>query len=162
MSTKPTVEQNGRARERLVALGKRTRALRERKGMTQEQFADRCGISVSFASLLERGERSPSYETLVQMADALGVGLADLFREGAVDERDEPYFGRLLEFARRVRLSRAQVERWVAVGQAMFALDARMSTKRDGETCSEEDCNKPVLAKNLCASHYHRARRARL
>ncbi|HYX92521.1 MAG TPA: helix-turn-helix transcriptional regulator, partial [Myxococcaceae bacterium] len=42
------------------------RSLRERRGMTQEDFAQRGGISISFASLLERGERSPSYETLVQ------------------------------------------------------------------------------------------------
>ena len=57
-----------RARNLLNGVARKIRTLRERHGMTQEDFAARCGISVSFASLLERGERTPSYETLVQVA----------------------------------------------------------------------------------------------
>ena len=58
-------------KEQLVMLARRVRALRESLRLTQEEFATRCGISVSFASLLERGERSPSYETLVDVAKSL-------------------------------------------------------------------------------------------
>lgn len=64
----------------LQGLARRIRALRERRGMTQEDLAARCGISVSFASLLERGERSPSYETLLQVASALQLPLWELLR----------------------------------------------------------------------------------
>src|ERR671914_379353 len=72
----------------LQGLARRIRALRERLGLTQEDFATRCGISVSFASLLERGERSPSYETLVDVSEALEVPLSELFRDVATEPHD--------------------------------------------------------------------------
>jgi DNA-binding XRE family transcriptional regulator len=158
-----------RAREMLQTLARRIRTLREQQGLTQEDFAARCGISVSFTSLLERGERSPSYETLVVIADALEVSLADLFKDPPAEAYDDPYFSKLLELARRLRLSRTQVDRLLAVGQAMFEagaeeLNGRSVARRRGGSvlCTEAGCGRPVLAKGLCASHYHRARRARL
>src|SRR5262245_58819895 len=92
----------------LAELGQRIRSLRERLGLTQEAFAERAGISVSFASLLERGERSPSYETLVQLARALDLSLAELFGAKPGHPDEEPSAGRLIEFAKRARLTRAQ------------------------------------------------------
>lgn len=158
-----------RARDSLRILARRIRALRERKGLTQEDFAQRSGISVSFASLLERGERSPSYETLVQVASALDVPLSELFRDFSGHGYDDPYFGRLVDFARKARLTRAQVDRLLAVAGAMFDITPSQPSSssssprsRSTATCSEEGCGRGVLAKGLCASHYHRARRARL
>jgi transcriptional regulator with XRE-family HTH domain len=153
-----------RPRELLQVLARRIRTLRERQGFTQEAFAARTGISVSFASLLERGERSPSYETLVQVADALQVPLAELVKDTPGDPYDDPYFLKLLEFARRRRLSRTQVDRLLAVGEAMFSEVPAPPAPRGngGVACSEDGCDKPVLAKGLCAAHYHRARRAKL
>ncbi len=158
-----------RAKQQLDALARRIRTLREQQGMTQEDFAARCGISVSFTSLLERGERSPSYETLVVIADGLQVTLADLFKDPPSEGYDDPYFSKLLELARGLALSRAQVDRLLAVGQAMFEaggqeVSSRGLSRRRSESvsCGEVGCGRPVLAKGLCASHYHRARRARL
>ncbi len=155
------------AADELAALARRIRALREQRGMTQELFANRCGISVSFASLLERGERSPSYETLVEVAQALEVSMPELFRESPVAPYDDPYFAKLVDFARKGRISHAQVDRLIAVGHAMFGLAGKEASagppaRRDESTCTQPGCNRPVLAKGLCASHYHRARRARL
>ncbi len=150
-------------RASLVALGRRVRSLREAARLTQEEFARRCGISVSFASLLERGERSPSYETLIAIARALELPTAELFREGPAAESSDASHARLLDFARRAHLSRPQVERFIAVGRAMFGLEPE---RPDGEPrsphCDVEGCERPVLARGLCAPHYHRARRARL
>lgn len=158
-----------KTRESLRVLARRIRTLRERRGLTQEEFARRSGISISFTSLLERGERSPSYDTLVQVAHALEVPMSELFRDFGGAAYDDPYFGRLLDFARRSRLTRAQVDRLIAVATAMFdvAGNGGRSAAPDGSpraaaTCSEEGCEKPVLARGLCAPHYHRARRARL
>lgn len=148
-------------RSTLSPLGRRVRALRESLRLTQEEFARRCGISVSFASLLERGERSPSYETLLDVAAALEVPVAELFREGAALEPHEPSHARLLEFARKAHLSRQQVERFIAVGYAMFGVEREVGDDRSPR-CAVEGCDRPVLAKGLCAPHYHRARRARL
>ena len=146
----------------LEALGRRVRALRETLRLTQESFALRCGISVSFASLLERGERSPSYETLIAIARALEVPVPELFRDGARSPADDPSHVRLLDFARTAQLTRSQVDRFIAVGYAMFGLEPEGRRQGRGATCSEEGCDRPVLARGLCGPHYHRARRARL
>lgn len=146
----------------LVQLGRRVRQLREALRLTQEEFARRCGISVSFASLLERGERSPSYETLLVVARALDVHVAELFREGGAFEGAEPAHGRLLEFARRAQLSRQQIDRLIAVAQAMFDLGPQTLQGGRAARCAVDGCERPVLARGLCAPHYHRDRRARL
>jgi transcriptional regulator with XRE-family HTH domain len=54
------------------------RKLRARKKLSQKALADRVGISVSYVSMLERGQRSPPLETVEKMARALGVSPASL------------------------------------------------------------------------------------
>lgn len=146
----------------LKELGRTLRELRELKGKTQEQLARECGISVSFASLLERGERSPSWETLVQVAAVLQVHPSRLVAGHEPDELDEgPGWLRLVEFARTRRLERAQVDTWLRVGEALFPLHPQSTPAPEVAACSEDGCSRPVLAKGLCTSHYYRARRAR-
>jgi transcriptional regulator with XRE-family HTH domain len=59
--------------------GNRIRLLRGDRGLTQEQLAERAGISVDFLSLIERGKNSPSFDNLDDIAGALGVSVAELF-----------------------------------------------------------------------------------
>ena len=59
--------------------GQRVRWLRSEHALTQEQLAERAGISVDFLSLIERGKSSPSFENLDELADALEVSVAELF-----------------------------------------------------------------------------------
>jgi transcriptional regulator with XRE-family HTH domain len=59
--------------------GQRVRWLRSEHSLTQEQLAERAGISVDFLSLIERGKSSPSFENLDELADALEVSVAELF-----------------------------------------------------------------------------------
>ena len=47
--------------------------LRSKKKLSQKALADKVGISVSYVSMLERGQRSPPLETIEKMAKALGV-----------------------------------------------------------------------------------------
>ncbi len=54
------------------------RRLRARKKLSQKALADKIGISVSYVSMLERGQRSPPLETIEKMAKALGVPPANL------------------------------------------------------------------------------------
>lgn len=54
------------------------RRLRAKKKLSQKSLADRVGISVSYVSMLERGQRSPPLETVERMARALGVSPASL------------------------------------------------------------------------------------
>lgn len=54
------------------------RRLRAKKKLSQKALADKVGISVSYVSMLERGQRSPPLETIEKMARALGVPPAAL------------------------------------------------------------------------------------
>lgn len=59
--------------------GLKVRFLRTARSLTQEQLAERAGISVDFLSLIERGKNAPSFENLDELADALEVSVAELF-----------------------------------------------------------------------------------
>ena len=47
--------------------------LRSKRKMSQKALADKVGISVSYVSMLERGQRSPQLETVEALAGALGT-----------------------------------------------------------------------------------------
>jgi transcriptional regulator with XRE-family HTH domain len=88
--------------------------------MTQEDLSERARISVSFLSMIERGERSPHLETLASIAEALEVRMADLFIEP--DDRDiEPIYRPLIDACRKYNLGRRDVDRLVSVVRNMFA-----------------------------------------
>jgi transcriptional regulator with XRE-family HTH domain len=55
------------------------RKLRSKKGLSQRALADAVGISVSYVSMLERGQRSPPLDTVERMARALRVTPGSLF-----------------------------------------------------------------------------------
>ena len=107
-------------------VGRRIRQLRvSRVGarMTQEDLSERARISVSFLSMIERGERSPHLETLAAIAEALEVRMVDLFESSNDDSVDgvEPIYRPLLEACRRHKLGKRDVERLVSVVRTMFA-----------------------------------------
>ena len=90
--------------------------------MTQEDLSERARISVSFLSMIERGERSPHLETLAAIADALEVRMADFF----LDDGDganvfDPIYRPLLEACRKHHLGKRDVDRLVSVVRTMFA-----------------------------------------
>lgn len=69
------------AREKQPAFdfGQKLRERREAKGWTQAELAERAEMNYQDISRLERGERAPSWETLLRLADALEEPL-DAFR----------------------------------------------------------------------------------
>jgi len=60
------------------AVGNEIRRLRKLRGMTLEQLASRAGVSAGLLSQVERGQGNPSFNTLVQVAHALGIPVARL------------------------------------------------------------------------------------
>ena len=65
----------------LLALGKRLRQLRAERGVSQEAFADMCGLHRTAMSLLERGKRVPSLRTLLTISQGFGISLSDLLED---------------------------------------------------------------------------------
>ncbi|ALP99778.1 XRE family transcriptional regulator [Salmonella enterica subsp. enterica serovar Typhimurium] len=60
-------------------LGNRIRELRRETGLSQEDFADKCGIDRSYMSGIERGVRNPTLEILWAISGGLGLDLSQLF-----------------------------------------------------------------------------------
>ena len=60
-------------------IGDKLRRLRLQRGLTQEELADRCELSKSFISLLERDLTSPSLDTLSDLLETLGSDLPAFF-----------------------------------------------------------------------------------
>ena len=105
-------------------VGQRMRSLRlERRGppVTQGQIAKRANISVSFLSMIERGERSASLETLAEIAEALGVSVAELFSAEGLRPQSTPAFQQLVSYLHRRRISRREIAQLLAVAKAMFS-----------------------------------------
>jgi transcriptional regulator with XRE-family HTH domain len=60
-------------------LGQMLKALRQRRGLTQDQLAQIAGYSKGYISLLESGARkNPSLPTLKRLAKALKVKVGEL------------------------------------------------------------------------------------
>ncbi len=66
-------------------LGKKIKQMRNQKGLTQKELADRCELTKGYISQLENDLNSPSITTLADILAALGSNLADFFQE----EREE-------------------------------------------------------------------------
>ena len=60
--------------------GLRLRALRAGLGISQEAFADKCGLDRTYISGIERGKRNVSLRNLERIAKALGVSLSQLMK----------------------------------------------------------------------------------
>jgi transcriptional regulator with XRE-family HTH domain len=59
-------------------LGKRIKALREMKGISQQELASMCDFEKSNMSRLEAGRTNPTVVTLLKICDALSIDLQDL------------------------------------------------------------------------------------
>lgn len=68
---KPTVMDN-------EALRVRIRQLRTERRMTQQEVADRIGVSLRTYSYMAEGKRRLPYSRLVQIAEALGISVEEL------------------------------------------------------------------------------------
>jgi transcriptional regulator with XRE-family HTH domain len=69
--------------------GKRLRILRKQRGFTQESLAEAISVSVDLISMIERGLRAPSFDTLERLATTLGVKVSDLFTFDSRDSDDD-------------------------------------------------------------------------
>ncbi|MCI8829559.1 MAG: helix-turn-helix transcriptional regulator [Lachnospiraceae bacterium] len=55
------------------AFGKRMQKYREQAGYSQEGLAEKIECSTIFISYMERGEKSPSLDTLIKLVNALNI-----------------------------------------------------------------------------------------
>lgn len=54
---------------------------RLRRGISKYALSAECGLAQQTISYMERGLRQPSFETVLRVADGLGVNLEDILKE---------------------------------------------------------------------------------
>jgi transcriptional regulator with XRE-family HTH domain len=69
-------------------LGKRIREERIKLNLTQSKLAEEINISDSYMSYIERGEKSLSLETLINITNRLGVSVDYLLQE-SIETNDD-------------------------------------------------------------------------
>lgn len=83
-------------------LGKNIRAVRKRRGLTQESLAELSGFSLQHVGDIERGTANPTLSCLLKLADVMSVTLSDFFGSDQDGEPTEEEMRRhLLDFIRK-------------------------------------------------------------
>lgn len=67
--------------------GARLRAGRRALGMSQEELAQKAGLSANYIGLIERGVKQPTLDSLARIAAAVQLSVGNLLGEG--DEGDD-------------------------------------------------------------------------
>ena len=67
-------------RNELIELGQIIKAKRERKGLTQMELAMKSDVDRNYIGMLERGERNPSYLSLLKISKGLGITVSNLIK----------------------------------------------------------------------------------
>ena len=98
-----------------LQLGPRIRALRQARGFTLRELAERAGVTESFLSQVEREVASPSIASVQRIARALDLAIAELFVE-------EPPLGRVVRREDRRRIAYP----------GLNAVDEFLTSGRDG------------------------------
>lgn len=88
----------------LVRLGEKIKQLRQDQGFTLSALAAKTGLSIGLLSQLERGQGNPSFTTIANIAEGLGVSLGYFF--DVVDNPEEMIVRR----DRRKRIIRPNTE----------------------------------------------------
>ena len=92
-----------------ISLAASIKSIRIKKGLSQNKLAQRLGIPRTWASKVECGKTTPTLGSLVKLATALEVSVADLF-DGVQRQRDDairelisqPFVASMLPFLPRL------------------------------------------------------------
>lgn len=103
--------------------GANVRHHRKAQGLTQEALAEKAGISLEMMGRMERGEATPSFETVESIARSLGLPAVVFFGTGMVIA-PEGERGRLLH-RMNAALARLNEDDLVRVVRMMEAFSGR-------------------------------------
>lgn len=116
----------------MAATGDRIKEIREARGMTQDQLADKARISKGFLSDVENDKRNISSENLLKVANALGASVDYLLRgETRSAKREEVVIPpELSEAAEELNLSYAETLQLLEAHRSVIARRSSKATKR--------------------------------
>jgi len=70
-------------------IGSRIKELRRKKGLSQEEFAEKAETSQNYLSRMERGTENPTLDMLIKLSHALEVEMWEMFDFGHVLSQKE-------------------------------------------------------------------------
>ncbi len=70
-------------------IGKQISFYRHRAGLTQEQLAEECNLSVSYINRVENGHKRPSLDVLITIADTLGITMNNLLSGNQQNDKND-------------------------------------------------------------------------
>jgi transcriptional regulator with XRE-family HTH domain len=98
-------------------IGKRIRFYRETKKWSQEVFAEKLGLSLTYIGMIERGEKIPKLETFIKIANTLEVSSDQLL----LDVLNTGYSIRATELTKSIdSLPKEERDRIYAVVETMI------------------------------------------
>lgn len=65
----------------LIKFGEKVREERKKKGLSQEQLAEKAGVHRTYIGMIERGEKNITLANIEKIAKALDLEFADLFKK---------------------------------------------------------------------------------
>ncbi|HEU5062277.1 MAG TPA: helix-turn-helix transcriptional regulator [Solirubrobacterales bacterium] len=71
----------------LIALGMAVREARTNRGLTLEELAQRADLDLSYISIIERGQRNPTWGTVRMISKGLDIRLSELAHRAEELER---------------------------------------------------------------------------
>ena len=83
------------------AVGRRIKAAREQKRLTQEQLAELVDLSPMHVSVIERGVKLPKLETLINIANGLDVS-ADVLLQDVVNNQTKLFASEASELIKQL------------------------------------------------------------
>ncbi len=67
-------------------IGVRIKDIRNKKGFTQEELAEKIDINPKYLSSIERGKENPTLNTLIKLSESLDVNLNDIFHQIEIED----------------------------------------------------------------------------
>ena len=148
------------------------RSIRKERNLTQEELAEMIGKSTEHISYLERGERSPSFEVIMDLAQALNVPVSTLMSltvvniETTVQQRLQYSLQAIREMQHlgdEYGIKDIFQDNGGKVLQVCILLGLRVATRREGNDAFDNDGNEyelktvnRLLAKNRgITTHHH-------
>jgi transcriptional regulator with XRE-family HTH domain len=118
----------------MPSIGDRIREIREARSLTQDQLAERSGISKGFLSDVENNKRNPSSEYVLKIANALGASIDYLLRGDEVAQASPrgpvTIPPELAEAAVRLDLTYAQTVELLEAHKSVIARRSNKEIKR--------------------------------
>jgi transcriptional regulator with XRE-family HTH domain len=116
-----------------MKIGERLRNLRQSSNLTQEELAERAGLTKGFISQIERDLTSISLDSLIQILEALDENISDFFREASAEKivyREED----------RVPIEKERIEKFELLipGSTNRRLEPVLLTLKQGQATPKE------------------------